>query len=244
MPAISTVSSTRAKVMHAPAGPKRAPPANVRSRAGAARSPRIWELWVERGLDIALALTALVFAAPLLLAIAIIVKLQDGGPILFGQQRIGRYGRTFRCYKFRSMATNAEAALEALLASDPQAKAEWELDHKLKRDPRITPIGNFLRRSSLDELPQFLNILRGEMSCVGPRPIVAAEIPKYGRWYGHYTRLKPGLTGMWQVSGRNDTTYMRRIALDIAFSRSRSLRLYFYILLMTVPAVLSRRGTY
>jgi exopolysaccharide production protein ExoY len=226
-------------------------PADARRRArvavGAARgarAPRVWELWVERGCDITLAVLALVFTAPLLLMIAVVIKLQDGGDVLFRQTRIGRYGRPFRCYKFRSMVPDAAGRLEALLAADPAARAEWDRDHKLRRDPRITSLGGFLRRSSLDELPQLLNILRGEMSWVGPRPIVQAEVAKYGRWYRHYTRLKPGLTGMWQVSGRNDTTYTRRIALDIAFSRSRSLRLYFYILLMTAPAVLSRKGTY
>ena len=198
----------------------------------------------ERTLDIMLALAALVFTAPLLLALAVVIKLQDGGPVFFAQSRIGRDGRLFHCYKFRSMVVDAQRRLDELLAIDPLARAEWERDHKLKSDPRITRIGNFLRRSSLDELPQMINILRGDMSWVGPRPIVYAEIAKYGRWYRDYVRTKPGLTGLWQVSGRNDVNYRRRVALDIVFSRGRSLRLYVYIIMMTVPAVLSRKGTY
>ena len=198
----------------------------------------------ERSLDIVLAVAALVFTAPLLLVLAILIKLQDGGPVFFAQSRIGHNGRLFRCYKFRSMVVDAQSRLEELLAIDPLARAEWERDHKLKVDPRITPIGNFLRRSSLDELPQLFNILRGDMCWVGPRPIVYAEIAKYGRWYRHYVKTKPGLTGMWQVSGRNDVDYRRRVALDIMFSRGRSLKLYVYIIMMTIPAVLSRKGTY
>ena len=198
----------------------------------------------ERALDICLAIAALIFTAPLLLILAVLIKLQDGGPVFFAQMRIGQNGRLFQCYKFRSMVVDAQSRLDELLAIDPIARAEWERDHKLKNDPRITRIGGFLRRSSLDELPQLFNILRGDMSWVGPRPIVYAEIAKYGRWYRYYVRTKPGLTGMWQVSGRNDVDYRRRVALDIVFTRGRSLRLYVYIIAMTVPAVLSRKGTY
>jgi exopolysaccharide production protein ExoY len=202
------------------------------------------ELRPERVCDVVFALLALLFFLPLLAAIALAVKLGDGGPVLFSQTRVGRDGRLFRCYKFRSMVTDAQARLDLLLASSAEAREEWARDQKLRHDPRITSVGGFLRRSSLDELPQLFNILRGEMSWVGPRPIVPSEIAKYGRWYRHYARVKPGLTGMWQVSGRNDVCYKRRIALDIVFSRSASLQLYFMILLMTAPAVLSRRGTY
>ncbi len=199
---------------------------------------------VERVLDLTISLAAMLFLLPLGLAIMLLIKLQDGGPVLYAQTRIGRNGRRFSCYKFRSMVTDSQARLEALLASDPDARAEWERDHKLKVDPRITPIGQFLRRSSLDELPQLLNIVKGEMSLVGPRPIVEAEIEKYGRWYRHYVSMRPGLTGMWQVSGRNDVVYRRRVALDVYFAQTRSPRLYLSILLLTVPAVLARKGSY
>ena len=198
----------------------------------------------ERVFDIVFALAALVFAAPLFIVLGILIRLDSAGPIVFTQTRVGQNGRRFHCYKLRSMVVDAPARLDRLLANDPSARDEWARDHKLRNDPRITAIGGFLRRSSLDELPQLFNILRGDMSWVGPRPIVHEEIAKYGRWYRHYARTKPGLTGMWQVSGRNDVAYRRRIAFDILFARSRSMRLYFYILLMTIPAVLSRKGTY
>lgn len=198
----------------------------------------------ERGLDLIFAATLLLSVAPLFLLIAVLIRLQGPGPVLFGQLRVGRSGKMFRCFKFRSMVVDAQARLAALLAADPDARAEWNSDHKLKRDPRITRLGAFLRRSSLDELPQLLNVIRGDMSLVGPRPIVPAEIEKYGRWYRYYMQARPGLTGMWQVSGRSDVSYQRRVALDITFVRSWSLGLYFKILFMTIPAVLLRTGSY
>jgi lipopolysaccharide/colanic/teichoic acid biosynthesis glycosyltransferase len=199
-------------------------------------------LW--RTLDIVISLTALVFFAPLAVLIGVMIKLHDGGPILFSQERVGRHGRRFRCWKFRSMRPDAEVHLAILLASDSGLRRQWELHRKLKEDPRITPLGDFLRRSSLDELPQLLNILLGDMSVVGPRPIVASEIVCYDRWFRYYVAVKPGLTGLWQVSGRNDVSYRRRIAMDRFFSRDASIGLYLTILLATVPAVLLRRGSY
>lgn len=195
-----------------------------------------------RAVDIAVSLAALVFLAPLMLVLALAVVLSDGGPPLFVHRRIGRGGRTFGCLKFRSMRPDAEARLRALLAEDPEARAEWARDHKLTRDPRITPLGRFLRRSSLDELPQFLNVARGEMSLVGPRPIVEAEAGRYGRRLEHYCRLRPGITGLWQVSGRSAATYRRRVACDSLYARRRSLALNARILVSTVPAVLKARG--
>lgn len=189
-------------------------------------------------------LAALVFLAPLLVTVAVLIHLQDGGPVLFAHTRIGRGGRKFRCLKFRTMAVDAEARLQAYLACDPAARAEWKLDHKLKHDPRITPIGEFLRKSSLDELPQLLNVLRGEMNLVGPRPIVQDEIVRYGPRFNHYCRVKPGITGLWQVSGRNDVSYRRRVAMDTLYARNRSIRGDLFILMMTAPAVLFRRGSY
>ena len=196
----------------------------------------------RRALDIMIAAAVIVLLAPLLVLVAVMVWAQDGGPALFAHERIGQDGKRFKCLKFRSMRTDADERLHHLLASDPQARIEWARDHKLRQDPRITPLGVFLRRSSLDELPQFLNVLRGEMSLVGPRPIVEAEIPRYGRYFVHYCANKPGITGLWQISGRNDVGYRRRVAMDVIYARRRSIGLYLWILLATAPAELLRRG--
>src|SRR5262245_4934456 len=173
-----------------------------------------------RVLDIVVAATALVFFAPLFVAISIAIYLSDPGPIFFAHRRIGRGGRAFPCIKFRSMVVDADKRLEELLSSDPRAQFEWQLDHKLKNDPRITALGSFLRRSSLDELPQLVNVLRGEMSIVGPRPIVEAETARYGHKFKAYCKVRPGITGLWQVSGRNNVSYRRRVACDVVYSRS------------------------
>ena len=194
--------------------------------------------------DILISLTAILFLLPGLVLVAVLVKLQDGGPVIFAQSRIGKDMRPFKCLKFRSMHTNAGELLASLLENDPQARAEWEADHKLRNDPRITRLGNFMRKTSLDELPQLFNVLVGDMSLVGPRPIVEAEVVKYGRSMRHYCRRVPGITGLWQVSGRNDVSYTRRVALDRLFTRRLSIKLYAFILVMTVPAVLLRRGSY
>ena len=194
--------------------------------------------------DRILASLLLLFFLPLMLAVALLVAVTDRGPVIFGHVRVGRNGRPFRCLKFRSMVVDAEAKLQALLASDPALQAAWDRDHKLPRDPRITSVGRFLRASSLDELPQLINVLKGEMSLVGPRPISSSEVPRYGRYIVDYYQTTPGLTGLWQISGRNDVSYRRRVALDVAFSRSQSLSLYLRILVMTVPAVLLARGSY
>lgn len=179
-----------------------------------------------------------------MLLVAVAVYVQDGGPILFAHRRIGCNGRAFYCLKFRSMAVDAERRLADLLASDPAARAEWALDHKLRRDPRVTRLGAFLRKSSLDELPQLLNVLRGDMSLVGPRPIVEAEVAKYGHRFRDYCAVKPGITGLWQISGRNDTSYRTRVALDSLYARRRNVGLDAYILACTLPAVLTKRGSY
>jgi len=195
-------------------------------------------------MDIGIALFALLFLLPLMAIIAIAIFAQDGGPVLFAHRRIGRHGRPFYCLKFRSMAIGAEARLATLLANDPVARAEWARDHKLRRDPRVTRLGAFLRRSSLDELPQLYNVLRGEMSVVGPRPIVEAEICRYGRRFRHYCAVKPGITGLWQVSGRTDVDYRARVAMDCLYVKSKSPSLYVWIIVATVPAVIMRRGSY
>lgn len=198
----------------------------------------------SRALDILIAAAVLIFMAPLMAAIAVAIKIQDGGPVLFGHGRIGFEGRTFRCWKFRSMVVDAEDRLSALLARDPEARREWEADHKLRRDPRVTLLGRFLRVTSLDEFPQLFNVLTGEMSLVGPRPIVAAEIARYGRWFPRYCSVRPGITGVWQVSGRNDVDYHQRVAMDVLYARSQSLGLYLRLLAATGPAVLRRTGSY
>ena len=197
-----------------------------------------------RTLDVVICAFALLFFAPLLAVIAVVVYLSDPGPILFAHRRLGRDGNHFYCLKFRSMVVDAEGRLRRLLDADPAMRLEWERDHKLRVDPRITRVGRFLRSSSLDELPQLWNVIRGDMSIVGPRPIVDAEVTRYGRYFNDYCRVRPGITGLWQISGRNDVSYRRRVALDVAFSRSISVRLYLRILCLTVPSVLMARGSY
>jgi lipopolysaccharide/colanic/teichoic acid biosynthesis glycosyltransferase len=199
---------------------------------------------IIRAMDMTIVTLALIFLLPLMILIAVAVFLQDGGPVLFFHRRIGRGGRPFYCLKFRSMTVGAEARLATLLASSPAARAEWARDHKLRIDPRVTRLGVFLRRSSLDELPQLLNVLRGEMSLVGPRPIVEAEITRYGHRFRHYCAVKPGITGLWQVSGRNDVSYRSRVAMDCLFVKSQCAWLYVWIVVATIPALLMRKGSY
>lgn len=195
-----------------------------------------------RVLDVFISLVALVFFAPIMAVVATLVHLQDGGRAVFVQRRIGLDGKTFDCLKFRSMVANAEEQLQQLLATDPVARHEWETEQKLRHDPRITGLGRFLRKSSLDELPQLVNVLRGDMTLVGPRPIVNNEIVRYGRSFRHYCAVKPGITGLWQISGRSEVDYSRRVALDIAFAKNKSLGLYLRILFATVPCVLLHKG--
>jgi len=196
-----------------------------------------------RLMDITGALLVLVFLAPLMVMIVGLILVVDRAPPIFGHARIGRGGRTFKCLKFRSMRVNADELLRAHLARDDEARACWERQHKLLRDPRITPLGSLLRRSSLDELPQLFNVLRGDMSLVGPRPIVRAEIAKYGRYFVHYCRVRPGITGLWQVSGRSDTSYRRRVALDVTYVKFRTFWLDLRILALTLPAVILQKGS-
>jgi exopolysaccharide production protein ExoY len=188
------------------------------------------------------ALLILLALSPLLLAVGFLIWQRDGAPIFFGHYRVGRDGRLFHCLKFRSMLRNSEQVLADLLRDDPAARAEWQRDQKLTNDPRITPIGHFLRRSSLDELPQLLNVLRGEMNIVGPRPITVDELQRYGLTRWHYLSVQPGMTGLWQVSGRNNTTYEERVALDQRYVEQRSFGKDLAILLKTVRVVLLREG--
>lgn len=179
--------------------------------------------------------------SPLFLALAFLIR-TDGGPVLFGHRRLGENGRHFLCLKFRSMVVNADAVLQEVLETDTRARVEWEATHKLHNDPRITPLGRILRKTSIDELPQLLNVLRGEMSLVGPRPIIDAEVPRYGLDISYYFEAKPGITGLWQVSGRSNTTYDHRVRLDVWYVRNWSLWHDIAILLKTLPAVFKKEG--
>ena len=197
----------------------------------------------ERSLDIVFALGLAAVFSPVILASIVALGLSNG-PVIFKQSRLGRGGREFHVYKFRTMVPNAAEVLQQLLDKDPVVREEWERDFKLRNDPRVTATGRFLRKTSLDELPQLWNILKGDMSLVGPRPIEPFEIVKYGRFAKHYYALRPGLTGLWQVSGRSDTTYQRRVALDAFYAKNRSLTLNLSIILKTVRVVLKGSGAY
>ena len=190
-------------------------------------------------LNRAAALVLILLASPLLAVLAWLVWRCDGGPVIYAHYRIGAGGRIFPCYKFRSMAVESERLLQELLRSDESARIQWERDRKLADDPRVTPIGRLLRKYSLDELPQLLNVLRGEMYLVGPRPIVLEELGRYGQVRWHYLSVKPGMTGLWQVSGRNSTTYDTRVELDRHYVEQRSARLDLSILLKTARVVVT-----
>lgn len=190
-----------------------------------------------------LAAAALLVAfAPVFLVVAFLIWRTDGAPIFFGHYRVGRHGRMFKCWKFRSMVVNSQEVLAHILASSPEAREEWAREQKLSHDPRITRIGAFLRKTSLDELPQLYNVLKGEMYLVGPRPITLAELDRYGNARWHYLHATPGMTGLWQVSGRSETTYDERVALDREYVEARSLWSDITILFKTVGVVLGKHG--
>ena len=202
-----------------------------------------WRAVCKRAFDIGVALTGLASLSPVLLAAGLAVWVADGGPVLFRHTRIGRGGVPFRCLKLRTMVQNAEEALEALLAQSPAARAEWEAARKLRRDPRVLGrVGQVLRACSIDEAPQLWNVLRGEMSIVGPRPIVRDELAHYDVQSVWYLAVRPGLTGPWQIAGRSDTTYAVRVRLDVGYARRLSLRNDLGIVLRTPWSVLNRRG--
>ena len=205
----------------------------------AKRSSRI----LKRTMDIVGSLAIITLLSPVLLYLYFSVK-KDGGNAIYGHPRIGRNGKTFKCLKFRSMVMNSKEVLDELLRTDPEARAEWEKDFKLKNDPRITKIGAFIRKTSLDELPQLFNVLKGEMSLVGPRPIVAEELDRYQDDVEYYLMAKPGMTGLWQVSGRNDVDYSTRVYFDSWYVKNWSLWNDIAILFKTVNVVLKRDGAY
>ncbi|WP_419805477.1 sugar transferase [Terriglobus sp.] len=199
---------------------------------------------LKRTLDFALAIVIMPLIAPLLLCIAIAVRVGSPGPIFFGHARHRDRDTLFVVWKFRTMHENSATILQNYLNTHPEAKHEWTISHKLKNDPRVTPIGHFLRRTSLDELPQIWNVLLGTMSFVGPRPITTAEIERYGDNFVSYCKVKPGITGLWQTSGRNATTYQERVLLDARYASNWSLWMDLRILLRTFRAVWQGHGAY
>lgn len=198
---------------------------------------------LKRAFDIVGSLSILVALLPVLILLTLLVA-RDGGMPIYGHQRVGLNGRTFKCLKFRSMVVNSQAALAEVLRDDPQARAEWQRDFKLKNDPRVTRLGQFMRKTSLDELPQLWNVVRGDMSLVGPRPVVAAELARYAGDSEYYLMAKPGMTGLWQVSGRNDVDYATRVYFDAWYVKNWSLWHDVAILFKTVAVVLKRDGAY
>jgi undecaprenyl-phosphate galactose phosphotransferase len=197
----------------------------------------------KRCFDVVGASLAILILSPLIVGI-VLSATGSSGSAFFKHRRVGYRGKVFNCIKFRTMVPNAEKVLQDLLSTNREIKEEWLRDHKLRDDPRVTRLGRFLRRTSLDELPQLLNVLRGEMSLVGPRPVVPDELRRYGNKAATFLSARPGITGLWQISGRNDIDYRRRVALDVCYVRSRSILLDIYILFMTLPAVFARSGAY
>jgi Undecaprenyl-phosphate galactose phosphotransferase WbaP len=212
-----------------------------RDRLARQRTPA--EQASKRVFDFLVAAVLLISIFPVLAIIALLAAL-DGGSAFFGHRRIGANGESFVCWKFRTMVSNADEVLARTLAADPAARVEWDRDFKLRNDPRVTRIGRILRATSFDELPQLFNVLKGEMSLVGPRPIVAKEIARYGSAFHDYVRCRPGITGIWQVSGRNDIDYGSRVRLDQEYARNWSLKRDGHILLLTAIVVIQRRGAY
>lgn len=198
----------------------------------------------KRAFDIGGALVLIVFFVPIFAFVAFAVWLRGDGPVLFSHRRIGRGDTSFDCLKFRTMHIDSDRMLADCLANSVDCRREWENTGKLRHDPRVGRIGHLLRTSSLDELPQLFNVLRGEMSLVGPRPIIAPEIANYGDDFSFYRALRPGITGLWQVSGRNNTTYPERVALDVSYAKNRTMAGDFSILMRTVSVVLTGHGAY
>lgn len=206
---------------------------------------KIKHIPIKRAFDILFSLLVLTLGIPVFLTIAIIILLSSRGKVIYAHERIGRGGKPFKCYKFRTMYPNADARLQELLNNNPDLQLEWEQTFKLKNDPRIIPGGTILRKTSLDELPQFWNVLRGDLSVVGPRPVVHAEIAKYyGVKAAKILSVRPGLTGIWQVSGRNDTSYETRIQLDEKYVDNHSMTLDFKLIAKTIPSMIKSKGAY
>jgi len=216
------------------------------SARGSARGPSEFFRYrvAKRSIDVAIVLLLSPILVPLLLLIAAAVRMSSPGPVFFSHRRIRGHGAFFTMWKFRTMCVNSTEVLENYLNEKPEARLEWHRTHKLKHDPRVTKVGIFLRRTSLDELPQLWNVFTGSMSLVGPRPIVAAEVEKYGDCFVSYCMVKPGITGLWQVSGRSRTSYEERIQLDRSYVQNWSLRGDFIILIKTLVSVVNQDGAY
>ena len=200
---------------------------------------------IKRAFDILFSLAVLILGLPIFFLIAIAIRLTSRGKIIYSHERIGRGGIPFKCYKFRTMRKDADKRLKSLLENNPILKHEWEALRKLKNDPRITYIGSFLRKTSLDEIPQFWNVLKGDLSIVGPRPVVKAELIKYYKSKASkILSIRPGLTGLWQVSGRSDTSYQTRISLDEQYIDNQSIAFDLKLIIKTLPAILNSKGAY
>ncbi len=204
-------------------------------------SATFYRKYGKRALDLTL-VTLLTPALALLIGVLVLIVRRDGGPGLFGHTRIGQDGTRFRCWKIRTMVTDSEQRLEQHLRNNPEAAAEWARDHKLTNDPRITRVGRFLRRTSLDELPQIWNVFKGDMTFVGPRPIVLEEMARYGRYQAAYLAMKPGVTGLWQVSGRNEVTYDERVQMDVEYFDRMSFWVDLRLIAQTALSVVNRTG--
>lgn len=200
--------------------------------------------YVKRGLDLLLTVSGGLCLLPFLLVIALLVAIDNKGDVIFAHRRIGQNGKEFKCYKFQTMIPNAQQALEEYLSKNPEARKEWEANFKLVNDPRVTKLGGFLRKTSLDEMPQLWNVIVGDMSLVGPRPIVAQEVEHYGENFKEYAMCKPGITGIWQVNGRSDTTYEERVAMDTWYAYNRTNILDLKYLFQTIKVVLFGKGAY
>jgi Undecaprenyl-phosphate galactose phosphotransferase WbaP len=214
---------------------------------GLATSHRLrmsWNLTIKRCLDVGMVIAGGIIILPFLLVIALLIKLSSPGPVLYKHKRLGQNGKELAVYKFRSMVAKADEKLKAMLEADPKLRAEWETNFKLKDDPRITGIGKFLRRTSFDEFPQLINIIKGEMSLVGPRPVTRGEVERYGEDFYRIFSVKPGLTGLWQVSGRSDTDYEERIAYDSYYLQSWSVWIDIWVLYKTIGVVFHGKGAY
>jgi exopolysaccharide production protein ExoY len=199
---------------------------------------------LKHAVDAVLAFVALIVLLPMMLTVSVVLLMTQGRPVLIGHRRIGKGGHLFPCFKFRTMVINGDEVLKWHLDANPEFHAEWNATRKLKEDPRVTAFGRSLRRSSIDELPQLLNVIRGEMSLVGPRPITQSETEYYGQCFQDYARVRPGLTGLWQVSGRSNTSYKERVEFDIRYVAEHSIFGDFVIMAKTIPAILRSHGSY
>ncbi|MGO4166213.1 sugar transferase [Novosphingobium sp. YAF33] len=212
---------------------------NEQPRAISVAESAAWRVF-----DLTISLLILAFMLPFLAVLSVMVFVSDPGPVFYRHNRIGHRGRYFQCLKFRTMKLDGDAILAAHLKVSPAARTEWDATRKLRSDPRVTPLGAVMRKLSLDEFPQLLNVLSGEMSLVGPRPIVEQEVQKYGSYFEHYCRVRPGLTGIWQTSGRSDTSYQQRVTMDVAYVGRKSVAFDLWLMAKTLPAVLAAKGSY